>query len=127
MLDQHLQIIEQDVPAQQKISELFMLCEHLYRVLDKTEESQRDLRFIESVCQWRKEEGFRLKVKSDAEGFRAVFWRFNGGKIESYSHTSTDIAEAISRAGNQVGADKIIAKIRAWREEMGIDDTEIKT
>ena len=118
MDDQHLQIIEANIEPQAKISQLFMLCEHLFRVLDETEESQSDLRFLESVCKQMKELGYKLKVDEFTDEFKATFWRGKGDGVETYSHTAPTLIEAIELAGNKPNAEEIIAKIRKWQEEM---------
>jgi hypothetical protein len=122
IIDQHIEIIESDLTDTQKIAQLFEVCGHLYTVLEKTQESQKDLLYLESICDSRMFEGFYLKVDQVGDDYKAIFWRGKGDGVESYSETSKSLVEAIERAGMKLTLQDALTtikqRIRVRRSEL---------
>lgn len=112
IIDQHREIIESDLTDAQKIAQLFEVCGHLYTTLEKVQESQRDLLYLESICDSRMFEGFRLKVDQMCEGYKATFHRAQGDGVETYSATSINLIEAIEKAGMKLTLRDALTEIK---------------
>lgn len=112
IIDQHRDIIESDLTDEQKIAQLFEVCGHLYTTLEKVQQSQRDLLYLESMCNSRMFEGFYLKVDQVGEDYKATFWRGQGDGVETYTKTSKSLIEAIEGAGMELTLKDALTRIK---------------
>ncbi len=106
------QILESNLPMEEKLTQLFILCENTDRYIDHLISESRSFSFTDTLLKKMGERGFKLKIEQNSKGFKATFWKPDGEKVKTYSHTHKDLQQAINYAGNTPNANKIVAMLK---------------
>lgn len=114
MIEEHQFIIESDMPITEKLSKLYLICEHLHKVLDEYTDSNRDFTFVKGLIGRRQAEGFYLKLDQMGDEYKATFWKPDGDGVKTFSHTDKDFVRAIEQAGTKPESLKIQEMIRKY-------------
>lgn len=111
---QHYWVVNNpELSLEEKLTELFMICEHLDNLLEQFIGNGNRLHFLNSLIERRKPEGYKLKVDQMGDEYKATFWRSKGDNVETLTAKDKDLFEAICLAGNKPEADEIKAMIRS--------------